>query len=88
MSFPATIWIAVGHFDYGYEGQHAEWTPVASFTSEADARAFVQTENDAVQAEMLIVDQIACVDDYGYPVTRREWADLYPERVVFNAHAA
>jgi len=78
------IFQAVGHFDFGNDGQHAEWTPVASFTNLADAQAFCDRENDEVQAEMLVVEETTCVDDHGYPLTRREWSQLYPNRVFAN----
>lgn len=78
------IFQAVGHFDYGNPGEHAEWTPVASFKTLSDCQAFCDKANDEVQAEMLVVDENAMVDDYGYPCTRQEWAECYPERVFHN----
>jgi hypothetical protein len=36
------------------------------------ADQFAQTENDEVQCEILTVDEVALVDNYGYPCQRRE----------------
>lgn len=78
-----TIFQAVGYFST--EAGSCTWTPVASFKSRADALAFIEAENDEVQADMLSLEEIVCVDDYGFPMTRREWSDTFPERVRCQA---
>lgn len=41
--------------------------PVAIFWDRGAAQIFAKTENDAVQAEVVLVEEIALVDAYGFP---------------------
>ncbi len=49
---------------------------IASFKSRSDAAMFAWGENHKMQADVLEVEEITCVDDYGFPVSRLEYAEL------------
>lgn len=51
---------------------------VASFWTRANAQQFCDDQNDAVQACILEVEDVACVDRYGFPVSRVEYRELHP----------
>jgi hypothetical protein len=55
-------------------------TVVACFTTKTDADDFCRKVNDEEQCTVLEVEDVACVDDYGFPVTRAEYAQLFPHR--------
>lgn len=50
---------------------------VASFKRLDDAKAFAYEIDEEYQCEVCSIVSIACVDNYGYPVTRKEYADAY-----------
>lgn len=75
-----TIFQAVGYFHT--EAGPCTWTPVASFKTRAAAEAFVAANEEHGVTD---VEETACVDDYGFPMTRKEWADLFPARVRCQA---
>ncbi len=83
------IYQAVGHFSYPGIGS-CEHTVVASFKARADAAAFCKEANDEVQCDMMEVEEIWCVDNYGFPVCRKEYAELHPNLLesVEERHAA
>lgn len=66
------IFSAVGYYDFG-GASCAERTVVACFTDRTAAEEFCKETNDAIQATELEVEESACVDNYGYPVSRAEW---------------
>jgi hypothetical protein len=66
-----TLYLATFH---GVSGRK----PVASFLNRATALEFIKSENDAVQAEMLELEEFPLVDDYGFPFSPCEW----PERCL------
>lgn len=75
-----TIFQAVGYFHT--EAGPCTWTPVATFKTRAEAEAFVAENEEHGVTE---VEETTCVDDYGFPLTRREWAEVFPARVRCQA---
>lgn len=58
---------------------------IASFLDRSAAEAFVRAENDAVQADMLVISKNPLVDDFGFLMSPREFPGLRTE--VFAALA-
>jgi hypothetical protein len=54
---------------------------VASHMSREACEAFNKTNNDAIQADELELEEIPCVSDYGDPLTRVDFARIYPNRI-------
>lgn len=71
----ANLYIAVGHFIT--EQSNCERTEIAYFTHRQCAEQFIRTENDAVQAPMLELEEYPLFDKHGYPCTAREWFEIY-----------
>lgn len=77
------IFQAVGYYcsptpDGGWTSDPMVRRVAASFKARADAQAFCDRNNDAIQASELEVEEFTCVDDYGYPVTRTQYVELFP----------
>ncbi len=77
---PAMIFQAVGY--YHVPGKPCARRVIASFKTEIDAQTFCDRNNDAIQATELEMQETTCVDNYGFPVTRAEYAELFPNFLV------
>lgn len=71
-----TLFVAHSYFDT--PDNHSVFCAVATFLNRADCAAFCKVENDAIQCDYMRIEEIALVDDYGYPIRPRDFPSIRP----------
>lgn len=54
---------------------------IACFFTRQSAEEFAKVENDELQANIHSVDQYDMIDKYGFPMSAREWPEIYGRRI-------